>query len=897
MDTPLNCLLIEDSETDALLLVEALRQGGCHPAFERVQTADALRAALQRQPWDVVFCDYVMPQFDAPSAFRVFQESGRRIPFIIVSGEIGEELAVESLKLGADDYLLKHNLKRLIPALKRALTDAENRRQRDAVRHMNELIMANSLDVICTVDEQFRFVEVSAASKHILGYGPLEMQGRRFLEFLHPDDRQGTEQAANKVLAGDVAFHHENRYFCKDGSIVHMAWSARWSPADKLMFCVGRDITGHKKTQEALRLFRGLVDQSNDVFEVIDPETARFLDVSERSCLDLGYRRAELLSLTLCDVDPTITPLGWPELMTKIRTAGFFRGEGVHRRKDGTTFPVEVNAKLVRLDREYLVAVVRDITERRLSEARIREQAQLLDKASDAIIVKDIGGHIQYWNKGAERLFGWTAEEVKGRTENFLYKDEDSMVLWQARQDLFKHGEWSGETRKCTKAGGEAILQTRWTLLVGGDGKPKAILSINTDITEKKKLEAQFLRTQRLESVGTLASGIAHDLNNVLGPIVLSLSLLEEKVIDQEGEKLLDSLAQSAKRGAAIVSQVLAFSRGMRGERIPVDLRHLLKEIRAIVGETFPKAIRMKLNVESELWNVTGDPTHLHQVLLNLCINARDAMPQGGQLNLSARNFTIDENYAVLNPDCPPGTYVLIEVRDTGEGIPADIRDRIFEPFFTTKEVGHGTGLGLSTVAGILKSHGGFIKVYSEVGKGSIFKVYLPATSAPTEDSSQVQSSQMPRGNGECILLVDDEEAILNVAQKTLERFGYKVIAAQDGAAAIALYVQHRDEIAIVLTDMVMPIMDGAATIHALMRLNPEVRIVAASGFGSESGVIKAIEAGVKHHLQKPYTTDTLLKLLHQLIHEKEEKTGDSREDEIFDDADREGGPAQPHGN
>lgn len=250
METTLKCLLVEDSEEDAMLLLETLRQGGYNPVFERVQTEKDMRLALLEKQWEVIFCDYVMPQFSAPAAFKVFLECDPKIPFIIVSGEIGEDHAVESLKFGADDYVLKRNLRRVVPVLKRSLKDVKNRRERDAARHMNELIMANSLDMICTIDEQFRFVEVSAASKRILGYEPHELEGRKFTEHLHPEDLERTEQEVDFVMEGRALYHFENRYTRKDGVMTHLGWSASWSPADRLLFCVARDIAEQKRAEE-----------------------------------------------------------------------------------------------------------------------------------------------------------------------------------------------------------------------------------------------------------------------------------------------------------------------------------------------------------------------------------------------------------------------------------------------------------------------------------------------------------------------------------------------------------------------------------------------------------------------------------------------------------------------
>jgi len=361
--------------------------------------------------------------------------------------------------------------------------------------------------------------------------------------------------------------------------------------------------------------------------------------------------------------------------------------------------------------------IVRDMTSHKRAEQKIQEQAALLDVATDAILVQDLNNRILYWNQGAERLYGWKADEAKGlNVLELLYKDsphrEDVLV------SVTLKGSWQGELHQITKSGKQIIVSSRWTLVRDQAEQPTSILTVNTDITANKQLEAQFLRAQRLESIGTLASGISHDLNNVLTPILLSAQLLQMLHKDQQSQRLLQLQETNAKRGAALVKQVLAFARGVEGERTILQPRHLISEIQQIVKQTFPKSIELYTDISPELWTVFGDATQLHQVLMNLVVNARDAMPNGGILRLVAENLVIDQNYAQMNLDAQVGSYVVITVSDTGTGIPINILPQIFEPFFTTKEVGNGTGLGLSTVIGIIKSHSGFVNVYSEVGKG-----------------------------------------------------------------------------------------------------------------------------------------------------------------------------------
>ena len=514
-----------------------------------------------------------------------------------------------------------------------------------------------------------------------------------------------------------------------------------------------------------------------------------------------------------------------------------------------------------------LVGVARDVTAQKIATERLAEQAAMLDQAHDAIVLLDLEGRVIYWNQAAAQLYGWTAQEAMGKTHRDLLPGADLPAMSAAMQETLERGSWHGEIQLHHKGGKELSIDGRRSLIRDADGSPRAILSIGIDITDKKKRDLQTVRTQRLESIGTLAGGIAHDLNNVLAPILMSIELLKAKVSDPNVHRLLGVLEANAERGAQLVRQVLAFGRGAQGDRIIVQPLHIAREVAQIIRDTFPKAIRFELMAKRDLWTVTGDPTQIHQVLLNLCVNARDAMESGGRLSLQLENIVVDETYAGMNSGAKAGPHVMIAISDTGSGIAPEIREHIFEPFFTTKEVGKGTGLGLSTSLGIVQGHGGFINLTSEPGKGSSFRIYLPAN---PDDSVLPQGSArragLPRGNNEVILVVDDEEPILKVAKSTLEAFGYRVLLARNGAEAVSLYALHRSLIAAVLTDMAMPVMDGNALAVALISMNPAVRIIASSGQGSNASVSAAKSSGVRAFIPKPYTAEALLKTLASVL-------------------------------
>ena len=589
-----------------------------------------------------------------------------------------------------------------------------------------------------------------------------------------------------------------------------------------------------------------------------------------------GLTVAEILGKQDLDIIPVEDAQRLMTIKRKVLTTCIGTREEVSIRIKDITRYYDLTVEPLRNESQEIIGVTCasiDISERqaalrdrKLAEETIREQAALLDVTTDAICLRDLNNQIIFWNKGAETLYGWQAIEAWGKNASELLYDEPSPEMEAALLQVISQGKWQGELTKLTKTDKEILVASRWSLVFDEQGKPKSILTVDTDITEKKHLEAQLFRAQRLESIGTLASGIAHDLNNILTPILAGAQLLPLKFpdADERTRHLLEILEINAKRGADLVKQVLSFARGVEGKRITLQLRHLIVEVAKILKETFPKSIEVSTDVLQDLWMVSGDSTQLHQVLMNLCVNARDAMPNGGSLSISAENLLIDENYVRMNLEAKEGHYIMITISDTGVGIPREILDRIFEPFFTTKDVGQGTGLGLSTVLGIVKSHGGFVNVYSEPGIGSSFQVHLPAVQ---EMETITPEEFLPQtGHGELILLVDDEIAIQDITRTSLETHNYKTLIASDGIEAIALYAQNKDKISAVLMDIMLPTLDGLTAIRTLQKINPQVRIIASSGLMSDNKLSAVAAIGVNTFLLKPYTVNELLLSLQKVL-------------------------------
>lgn len=749
-------------------------------------------------------------------------------------------------------------------------------RAEEAARRQTERLQAifDHIPVMITCrDPEGRLQYVNHKWERTLGWS---LSGSAFDDlpklFLDPSERRRAEEQI-RAADGRTGDFQTSTW---QGALLHIRWTTvRLS--DGSTIGLGHDITESKRANIALERvateMRLLLESTSEGIYGIDLD-GHCTFINSAALQMLGCKLSEVLGQNVHDLMHSRRPDGTPYPIEECPIMkGIERGERciveteVFWRKDGTSFPIEYSANPM-----FELGVLRgavvtfsDITQRLERERRISEQARLLDLAHDGICVRDLDDRIQFWSRGAQRIFGWTAEELTGAdVKEFLYNDSQAFAV--AKGAVLQSGEWHGELRLRSKDGREIIVNSRWTLLRDEQGAPKSVLVIKSDVTEQKDLEMRFLRAQRLESIGTLASGVAHDLNNILSPILMSVPLFREPLPLETLQDLVSVVETAAQRGTEIVKQVLTFGRGIQGDRVPLQIMHLVRDMERIACETFPKNITIVNSIAKDTQLIEGDATQLHQVLLNLCVNARDAMPSGGTLRISAEDFYVDECFAATRPEAKPGPYVQIVVSDTGTGIAPHVLEKIFDPFFTTKGVGMGTGLGLSTVLGIVKSHGGFINVYSEVECGTTFKVYLPAAATGTVLPTEIQAPTAPRGHGERILIADDEAALRKVTETILLKSGYEVVLACDGIEALALYAKDPGGIAVVLTDVMMPLMDGVTLIRILRHLNPQVRVISSTGLGEDRRREELRALGVTAFLTKPYNTASLLNTIHDVL-------------------------------
>jgi len=592
-------------------------------------------------------------------------------------------------------------------------------------------------------------------------------------------------------------------------------------------------------------------------------------DANQSFCDYLGIPREQIVGRHQEEFYRTVDPEHSGRMRAKFLAQGLLQDEEVEvvRLATGERRNIRYSVRpVVIAGQTQVMSLTVDATERKRAEDHIHEQAALLQKTHDGIIVLDLERGVQFMNPAAEELTGLRLPGVLGLDLSQVLRPRSELALRAALKAVGEHGVWIGALTLCSVEGKAREVDSRWSLLLDADGEPKSILITCNDITERKRLEAQYLRAQRLESVGTLASGVAHDLNNILGPILMAADLLRQSHQDAEAREIIDVILESGLRGRETVKQLLTFARGGESQQGPVQPRHLVKEIVRLLRQTFPKNIQIYTDCAQEPATVLADPSQLHQVLMNLCVNARDAMPDGGVLFLTLENKTFDDHSVNIHPNARPVPYVVFKVSDSGTGISPEVLDRIFDPFFTTKPQGKGTGLGLATVLGIVESHRGFVLVESELGVGTTFQCFIPASASPDLVGDPKNAAAIARGHGELMLVVDDESAILRMVENVLRRGGYQTLTSSRSSEAVHLFERNHDRIRVVITDIMMPFADGRQLLTLLCEQSPNLPIIAMSGLATDEFQRETLRRGARAFLSKPFNAEELLTIVGNVL-------------------------------
>lgn len=734
------------------------------------------------------------------------------------------------------------------------------------------VLVDHSLTAICLVqDGIYQFVNQRMCE--MSGYSFDELTGMPFSQIVHPDDVATVGGIISRRMSGESpGAQYQFRTVRKDGEIMWVeTFGAPIEYQGRPALLVNSvDITERRKAEEALRMTQFTVDHAPDPVYWME-SNARFVYVNEAACRTLGYSREELLSMAVPDIGPDFPIEVWPDHWKELQQERTLTFETLHRTKDGRIFPVEITANLVEfMGKEFNCGVAHDISNRKEAELQIQKYNEryraLFEESRDCVFITSPQGAFLDINPAGVEMFGYSSREelLAADLRRDIYttpQDRDAFETAIANRGFVKDYELAFK-RKDGKS--LNILVTANTVR-DKEGAIVAYRGIMRDITDQKHLEAQLLQAQKMEGIGTLAGGIAHDFNNILGGILGYASFMKTKMDeDHPFYKYVDTIEGGAMRAAELTSQLLAFARGGKYETRPVNLNRIVDETLKLIGRTFDKSIEIDTDLHQDLPTVEADAGQMQQVLMNLCVNAGDAMPMGGRLVIETAVEEISEDYADRKPGADARAYVVLSVADDGIGMETGTLQRIFEPFFTTKEEGKGTGLGLSMVYGVIKNHDGFINVYSEPNEGTVFKVYLPASEQA--ETLQEPQADAPHGDNELILVVDDEESIRDLASDILETYGYRVLLASDGLEAVEIYEKRDGDISLVILDMVMPKMGGRETFLRMKELNPEVRALLSTGYSQNGKAREIIDSGAMGFVQKPYRVNSLLSAVRNVL-------------------------------
>jgi PAS domain S-box-containing protein len=900
MNQEYRILIVEDLPSDAMLAQHELKQA--LPCFTTkiVETESDFLAALETFAPHLIISDFKLPAFDGLTVIKLVLEKSPLTPVIILTGSMNEDTAVACIKAGATDYVIKEHIKRLgsavINALKQKKIKAERIQARAALKESEarfRRLAENAEDLIYRYEFSPRrgFTYVSPIATKITGYTPAEHYADPDLGFklVHPDDRHLVERATSNPA--DSRKPLTLRWLKKDGTLIWIEQRNIPILDDQgnivAIEGIARDVTERMSAEEALReseaklkkaqhyarlgswtwnIKTNQLDWSDEMFRIfgLDKETfTGSLETVIAQAIHPDDRlKVEQSNLSVIN-DKKPIPLEyriiWPDQSVHVVWA-----------EAGELLLDEVGNPSI------LSGTVQDITQRKQDEAAMRLQSAALNAAANAIVITDLNGIIQWVNPAFCELTGYTATEAIGKNQRALVKSgHHDRAFYKNLWDTILAGQvWRGEIINRRKDGTLYTEEETVTPVSDAKGEISHFIGIKQDITSRKALEAenqklteQVYQAQKMESIGNLAGGIAHDFNNLLVPIVgyaeLGMMMVPP---DSKVYTHFEQIKGAGERAASLTRQILAFSRRQLLEITMIDLNQVIVEFEKMLQRLIGEDIVLKTHLADDLPTIKADQGQLEQILLNLVVNARDAMPDGGQLTIETAPVVLDEAYVARHAQAQPGPHVLLAVSDTGHGMDAITRQRIFEPFFTTKPRGHGTGLGLSTVFGIVKQHGGNIWVYSEPGQGTTFKVYLPTVETLTSTDQPEQASIGYLEGVETILVVEDEAAVRELVNSTLQLYGYRVLEAEDPVRGLELATAYRDHIHLLLTDVVMPVMNGRELFQRLAADRRDLKVLYMSGYTDNAIAHHGVLDEGTVFLQKPFTVRRLLEKVRAVL-------------------------------
>ena len=761
----------------------------------------------------------------------------------------------------------------------------ERKRAEEALRESEsryrELFEAES-DAICLIDNGTgSILEANNAAVDLYGYDHAELLTKRNVDLSsEPEETrrvtQGTPIIPARVLTIPLRFHRK-----KDGTVFPVEITGRFfiMQGRAVHLVAIRDITERKQAEEVIRQANLVVENSPVVVFRWRAAQGWSVDMVSQNVIQFGYTPGELLS-----GEVPFASMVHPEDLDRVaREVQEYSASGTERfqqeyrivTKDGGVRWVDDRTVVERnVDGQIGLyqGIVIDITERKRAEEALRASEEkyrhVVENAHDAIFIAQ-DGFIKFSNPQLAIVSGYSQEELSQQPFlGFVYPDDRELVARMHQQRMQGEEVPSTYSFRAVNKSGNTLWVELSRVFLSWEGRP-ASLNFLRDITVEKRLESQLVHAQKMEAVGTLAGGIAHDFNNLLQVVQgYAELLLMRKGEGEPGYRELQEISRAAKRGGELTRQLLTFSRKVESKLQLADLNRIVEDLRLLLERTIPKMIKIELHLTGNLHHVNADASQVEQILMNLAVNARDAMPDGGTLRIETKNVFLGEEDRRGQPELTPGEYVLLAVADTGQGIDKSTLESIFDPFFTTKEVGKGTGLGLAMVYGIVKSHHGHITCVSKPGEGTAFEIYLPAVEHPERATTIVTGTELSRGGHETVLLVDDDDSLRKLGEQILEAYGYTVLSAPDGESALQVYQECRDRIDLVVLDLMMPGMGGALCLQKVLEINPAAKIIIASGYSFNGETEKATESGAKAFIQKPYNVKQMLEVVRGVLDE-----------------------------